>query len=206
MTQSAKKYRLPFDLPPSADHEILIDPGEFAAMMSGEDIEIEAAELLAISWTERADGVDPLTSRVPDFGIVIPRRFGLTARESKEIADDSARVRKVTLALYEMIDRISSEVLDRSIETVHTDVMAFGETKYLVPYLRPYLDDLMRIDDYSPHIYSEKLSTIHMQRVIPEWTIEHTATLRSGMVASLLEFAMIEEGAAEPKKISPEAE
>lgn len=204
MTQTKRNYRLPFDLPPTAQYQVAIDPNEFGAMMAGEDIEIEAAEMMAAEWTVRADNHDP--EQQPVFGIMLPRRYGMTARESKILSNDSAHVRAISLRLFELIDRIATECPDQSVEDVHGDVMGFGSSRYLPPYIRPYLDDLMSLDGEGTQTYGERQCTVYLQRAMPDWTIQHTLALRSGMVRAMLEFARLEdEGAVEPKKIAPEA-
>lgn len=198
----SKAYRLPFDLPPAIDYELILDPAEITAMLRSEDpIEVEAAELMAAEWTKRADKA----KTEPVFAVLIPRRFGLSAAESKRIDDESARVRKITLAMYSLVDRIAAENEEQSVQNITEDVAAFTKTSYLAPYLRPYFDDLISIDADGLQTYQEKLATIHVQRAIPAWTIDHTQSLKNKMAESLLDYARLEEeGSPPPPKSEPE--
>lgn len=198
----SKTYRLPFDLPPAIDYELILDPAEIAAMLRSDDpTEVEAAQLMAGEWTARADKA----KTEPVFAVLIPRRLGLSAAESKRIDNESAKARKIALAMYSLIDRIAIDQEDKSVEQIHQDVMAFSQSNYLPPYLRPYLDDLINIDDEGIQTHQEKLATIHMQRAIPEWQIAHTQSLKHKMVESLLDYARLEEEGSPPHpKSEPE--
>ncbi len=199
MSTKSPNYRLPFDLPPASDYEVLIDQAEFAAMLMGDEASVDAATLIAECWTARADKTP---ANEPPFGILIPRRYGLTAMESRNLGHDAEKVRAVTLAIYELVDKIATEAGDgREVAEIHNAILTFGDTKYMPPYLRPYLAELMSLDTDSTQTYSEKLATIHMQRAIPAWAAEHTASIRSGLADGLMKFAGLEDGLDDEKKV-----
>jgi hypothetical protein len=182
------RKRLPFDLPDRAVFELVIDSKEFASMADSEEIEMEAAKLLEEAYLENKHDL-PDDDRMA-IGII--HRWGLTASEQRRLEDVSAYTRQLTAQVYELTDHIC-EVTQKSVEEVQGAMIALQDSKYLPPYMRPFLEQILELQDKTPN-YQERLTTIHLQRTMLNWTNEHTACLRPGIVNQLIKFAMAEEG------------
>lgn len=183
-----QRKRLPFDLPPRAVYELPIELKEYAVMMELDKTSLEAAELLEQAWMDNKYELD--NDAVFSIGII--HRWGLTATEAKSIEDVSKYIRQVTAQVYELIDAIC-EATGKGVEEVQEAIEDLQSTKYLPPFIRPYLDQILELKDNTPS-YQERLSTIHLQRTIPAWRDDHTRCLPRGIVDGLIKFAMLEEG------------
>jgi hypothetical protein len=195
------RKRLPFDLPPRTIYQLEITAADYASLVEGSDEEVEVALLLEQAYYENIHELEDSNKMI--IGIV--HRWGLTAKEARSIEDVSQYIRDLTQQIYELIDMIC-EATGRSVEEVQDVIDGLQSSKYLPPFIRPYLDRILTLKDKTP-TYQERLSTLHLQRTIPEWTAEHTQALRPGITAGLNKFAGIEAGiepVSDEKKSEPE--
>lgn len=200
MTTKAKSYRLPWTLPEEVCYYLEISEGVFTCMMRGSEPERKAGALIAEHWTKRSDKA----GRDLPFGLYIPRRYGLTGSERAALADSGQAERERGLRSLRLIEQIAIDtgLTPDDVKRQLNSVQDSDSIDY--PAISPYLSQFLEIiSETEPAEESDKVVTIYMRRIIPQWSDALTASLHSRIMEDLQAFAYMEnvdESGGEEKK------
>lgn len=178
--------RLPFDLPASVYHTIVIAPEIAGVMAIGTADEVTALDAIVTHWEGNR-------TTHPEFGVRILRKYGFSAPETKQQKDNSAVLRKSAIESMDLFKKIATET-ERPLDEVQEDVARSRRDGVTAEYLMPFVEDFLKIanpetDGIEPTV---KIHTTLIQRAIPAWTDALTQALHPDIIESLNDLLQLE--------------
>jgi hypothetical protein len=135
----------------------------------------------------------PIQERVgnEDIGILkLPRINDLSPADRLFIRNTSKTMPNIQREAVKMAKAIAASAGMKLVEAY--EALVGGDTEVL----GEYLEEILAFQDLVEEVSAQRpqiMATAMLRRVVPDWTLEQTQTLSSGLIQSLAEFANKEE-------------